>query len=100
MILYNTTFLVEDAVLDDFIKWVKDDHLPTCEDLSLLEGQKFFKLLHNEEDGAGTYCIQYFLSSDVAYNKFVNEDDYEIKRSLTKLFGQQIVFFSSTMKEL
>ena len=84
MILFNTTFMVDDGVHDDFIRWVKADHLPACEELSLLDGQKFFKLLDSDEPGATTYCIQYFIDSDLNYENFIKDVDSATKLHLSK----------------
>ncbi len=63
MILYNITINVSRDIEQDFIGWMKDVHIPEVLETGIFHDHKFFRLLHESEDGSTNYCIQYFTES-------------------------------------
>ncbi|MDX5337931.1 MAG: DUF4286 family protein [Cyclobacteriaceae bacterium] len=63
MILYNITINVTPEIEEDFISWMKTVHIPEVLATGIFQDHKFFRLLHESEDGSTNYCIQYFTES-------------------------------------
>lgn len=63
MILYNITFNVTPEIEEDFLNWMKTIHIPEVLQTGIFHEHKFFRLLHDSEDGSTNYCIQYFTES-------------------------------------
>lgn len=63
MILYNITINVTPDIEEDFISWMKSVHIPEVLETGIFNEHKFFRLLHDSEDGSTNYCIQYFTES-------------------------------------
>lgn len=63
MILYNITINVTAEIEEDFISWMKTTHIPEVLNTGIFHDHKFFRLLHDSEDGSTNYCIQYFTES-------------------------------------
>lgn len=63
MILYNITINVTPDIEEDFIAWMKQVHIPEVLETGIFDDHKFFRLLHDSEDGSTNYCIQYFTES-------------------------------------
>ncbi|WP_026952600.1 DUF4286 family protein [Algoriphagus mannitolivorans] len=63
MILYNITINVTAEIEEDFISWMKTTHIPEVLNTGIFHDHKFFRLLHESEDGSTNYCIQYFTES-------------------------------------
>ena len=60
MILYNITINVSPDIEQDFISWMKMTHIPEVLETGIFHDHKFFRLIHDTEDGSTNYCIQYF----------------------------------------
>lgn len=60
MILYNITINVSPDIEQDFISWMKTTHIPEVLETGIFNDHKFFRLIHDTEDGSTNYCIQYF----------------------------------------
>ncbi|GAA0877355.1 DUF4286 family protein [Algoriphagus jejuensis] len=60
MILYNITINVSPDIEEDFISWMKETHIPEMLAIGVFDEHKFFRLLHDSEDGSTNYCVQYF----------------------------------------
>jgi hypothetical protein len=63
MILYNITMNVTQDIEQDFIAWMKSVHIPEVLETGIFSEHKFYRLLHDAEDGSTNYCIQYFTES-------------------------------------
>jgi hypothetical protein len=60
MILYNITINVSPDIEEDFILWMKNTHIPEVMQTGIFNEHKFFRLIHDTDDGSTNYCIQYF----------------------------------------
>lgn len=63
MILYNITTNVTADIETDFIEWMKSTHIPEVMETGIFLDHKFYKLLHDSEDGSINYSIQFFTES-------------------------------------
>lgn len=63
MILYNITTNVTADIEEDFIFWMKSIHIPEVMETGIFLDHKFYKLLHDSEDGSVNYSIQFFTDS-------------------------------------
>jgi len=60
MILYNVTVNIDTAVEKEWVKWMKDTHIPNVMSTGIFVDNKFYKLLHEAEEGGVNYSVQYF----------------------------------------
>jgi hypothetical protein len=58
-ILYNVTVKVTKDISQEWLKWMKEVHIPDVMATGLFLENKVCKILHDEEDG-DTFAIQYF----------------------------------------
>lgn len=63
MILYNITINVSPDIEQDFILWMKSTHIPEVMETGIFHEHKFFRLIHDTDDGSTNYCIQFFTES-------------------------------------
>jgi len=60
MILYNVTVNIDIEVEQEWIEWMKSTHIPDVMATGLFTENKFFRLLHEVEEGGVNYSVQYF----------------------------------------
>lgn len=60
MFIYNITNKVDYSILDEWIKWQPDEHIPEIMSTNLFTDFKFYQLLEQDESDGVTYVIQYF----------------------------------------
>ncbi len=59
MIIYNVTVKIEAAIHEEWLKWMKEVHIPDVMATQCFERYQICKLLHQEEDGGMTFAFQY-----------------------------------------
>lgn len=62
MILYNVTIKIESEVHEEWLKWMKETHVPDVLKTGFFVECKICRILHQEPDGV-TYAFQYFCKS-------------------------------------
>lgn len=63
LVLYNVTVNIERQVEEEWLLWMKKEHIPKVLATGMFVENKIFKLLHDEDDGSTTYSVQYFAKS-------------------------------------
>ncbi len=58
MVIYNVTVNVDESVHKEWVKWMKDEHIPDVLATGHFHGSTFSKILA-EEAGGFAYSIQY-----------------------------------------
>lgn len=72
MILYNVTISIDNDVHDEWLRWMKEQHIPDMMATGLFIENKIARILA-EEDGGKAYSIQYLLSDMETYERYEKE---------------------------
>ena len=100
MILYNITFNVSPDIEQDFINWMKDIHIPEVMDTGMFLEHKFFRLLHESEDGSTNYCIQYFTESMAQMIDYEKEHAAVLRTKTHGRYGDKVVAFRTLLETI
>ena len=60
MFLYNVTVGIDKDVEQEWLQWMKDEHIPKVMDTGMFFDHKIYKVLHDQEEGSVSYSVQYF----------------------------------------
>ncbi|MDO4497072.1 MAG: DUF4286 family protein [Bacteroidales bacterium] len=99
MLIYNTSFHVEEQVLQQFLCFVKDDYFPAITQGMYLQNPRLLHLMNNVGDNLYGYAVMAEVPGDiVALKKWRKETGDALISSLQQKFGTKVVSFSTTMK--
>jgi hypothetical protein len=68
MIIYNVTVNVDADVHDDWLRWMKDEHIPRVLATGLFTGHRMARVL--ADDDGFTYSIQYSCADMATYERY------------------------------
>jgi hypothetical protein len=101
MIVYNVTINVHDEVANDWLKWMKEIHIPMVMATGIFTSHAIFKLLTRQEDEDGTtFCIQYFCHTLEEYEKYKSDFAPALQEETTKKFAGKFHAFRSIMESV
>ena len=100
MILYNTTFVVDDSVNDEWITWFKEEHINDYLESKCFLGARFGQVTSHVEPGMQTYSVQLFVNDDLTLDQFKNNFLSEIQQKSLQKFGTKVLSFTSEMDHL
>jgi len=97
MIIYNVTNKVAGSIVADWLKWMKEEHIPDLMNTGLFVDYRLCRLLEQDEAEGPTYIVQYFADSMEHYNTYISEHAPLLRDKAYKKFGDKIIAFRTIM---
>ena len=91
MILYNTTYIVEETVHDDWFLWLKEEHINDYLKSKCFEGARLGKITSHIEKGAVTYSLQLFVKDELTLDQFKNNFLSDIQQKSIQKYGTNVL---------
>ena len=98
MIIYNVTVKVENSVADEWVLWMKTEHMSDLMATGLFVDCRLCRLLEQDELEGVTYAAQYFCDSIDEYNTYIDKFAENIRNKGLKRFGGKFVAFRTVME--
>lgn len=97
MYIYNVTINIEEDVHDQWLEWMKKEHIPEMLSTGKFSKALLSKVLVEEEMGGITYAVQYFTDSKKTLQEYYAENA-EAMRKKSNRFAGKFVAFRTEMK--
>ena len=98
MLIYNVTINIDDAVHDEWLKWMKNKHIPDMLATQKFVEAKICKVLVDEEMGGTTYSIQYKTKDRETLNRYYQQDADKMRKEGNQLFPNKFVAFRTELE--
>lgn len=100
MFLYNETFGIDPSSEETWIRWMKEVYIPGVINTGMFNSFRFFKVLHESEDGTVSYSVQFFSSSINDVQQFLEVHAPPIVKKLHENFKDKHVAFRTLLQEV
>jgi len=97
MYIYNVTINVEEAVHDQWLVWMQQEHIPEIIATGKFSKALMTKVLVEEELGGITYSVQYTTDSQETLARYYAEDA-PLLRSKSKRFEGHFLAFRTELQ--
>lgn len=97
MLIYNTTFQVDDEIHDNFIIWIKESYIPQVMEHGTLKAPRICKVLSHREEGS-SYSLQWEVESSGLLHRWHMEQGLKLNEELTKIFANKVIGFPTLME--
>lgn len=98
MYIYNVTTNIEESVHDEWLKWMKEKHIPDMLSTGKFNYAKMSQVIIEEEMGGTTYSVQYSTDSLEILQDYYKEDAARLRDEALKLFNGKFVAFRTELK--
>jgi len=98
MYIYNVTINIEESVHGQWLKWMKETHIPDMLATGKFSKAKMCKVLVEEEMGGLTYSVQYTTTDKATLERYYKEDADRLRQDITKLFAGKFVAFRTELE--
>ena len=98
MIIYNVTIKVHSAILQQWLIWLKEEHIPAILNTGCFTQSNVLQLLETDESEGPTYALQFHAESKAQYNRYVELFSGGIRKISYEKWGDQFIAFSSVMQ--
>lgn len=98
MIIYNVTLKIDHSIQEEWVKWMKEEHIPDLLQTGLFTDGRLCKLLEQDETDGLTYAAQYHCKSLEEYNQYISDHATEMREKAFTKFGNKFIAFRTVME--
>lgn len=99
MILYNVTIKIDTAIHQEWLQWMRAEHIPAVMNTGCFESHRVCKLMTEEEDGV-TYAIQYFCKDLPTYFRYQENYAPALQAETATRYKDRFVAFRTLLEIL
>ena len=92
MYIYNVTINVQEDVHQQWVKWMKEEHIPEMLNTGKFTKALMTRVLVNEEMGGITYSVQFTAQTRKMLQHYYEEDAERLRRKSAIFEGKFVVF--------
>lgn len=97
MILYNVTVKVEKEIAEEWLRWMREAHIPAVMATGSFTEYKLCRIIHEEEDGL-TFAVQYFSPDMATFHQYYLKDSPRLQKEHKDRFGDRYVTIRTLME--
>jgi len=98
MIVYNVTVKVDLAVADQWLNWLKKEHIPDIIATGCFTHATVLHLLETGDTDGATFAVQYHAGSKEQYDRYTAQFAAAIRKKATDKWGDHFIAFRSVME--
>lgn len=97
MIIYNVTVNIDHDSHDEWVRWMRDEHIPDVMATGYFLDNRFAKVLADDQGGV-TYSIQYTCKSMLDLQEYQRDHAPRLQADHTKRFEGKFVAFRTLLE--
>ncbi len=98
MLVYNTTYHIEEEQEKYFLIWMKEHYLPEVEKQGILHAPRIARILSHKEEGSVCYSVQFEVENSAQLHHWHREQGVRLNEEMTNLFKDKVVGFPTLME--
>ncbi len=98
MFVYNVTIKVATEISNEWMEWLKQEHIPEVMATGCFVDFSIFKLLEIDDSEGPTFAIQYKAESKSFYNQYLEKHAQLLRQKSFDKWGDKFIAFRSIMQ--
>lgn len=100
MVVFNTTFHVEESLKEDFIEYMLQKFIPASTKSGILRSPRLAQIFGEEADNGLSFAMEFIVSDLIALEKWNQKESNAVYTPLLNEFKEKIVGFSTIMQTI
>jgi hypothetical protein len=100
MILYNVTVKVDHSIQADWLRWMKEEHIPEVMGTGCFLESKFWQLIDVDDADGFTYAVQYVAEDKAAYSRYLELFAPNMRKKGNDKWGDRFIAFRTVMERV
>lgn len=97
MIIYNVTVTVEESICNEWLDWIKKEHIPEILSLGVFSSAQINKIINNRES-ENTFAIAYKCLDMKKLHEYQSKYAISLQKKHSDKFGQKAIAFRTLMQ--
>ena len=98
MIIYNVTVNIEDSVHNEWLRWMREVHIPDVMNTGMFVENRILKVIGDEESGGSTYSIQYICKSMNEFRQYEEVFAPALRAEVNERYKDKFVAFRTLLE--
>ncbi|MDO7173468.1 DUF4286 family protein [Mariniflexile sp. AS56] len=98
MYIYNVTSSIDDSIHQQWLTWMKEEHIPQVLATGKFEKATLSRVLIEEDMGGVTYSVQYRVASREVLDAYYNEDAPKLRSEGLRKFADKVLAFRTELE--
>lgn len=100
MIVYNTTFHIDNAVLDECLHYLKKEYISKAVVSGFLHQPCLRRVMQTVREEGSSYSVQFSVKNVDTLNFWLQSEGEALHKSLVNRFGNKVVGFTTLLEEI
>ncbi len=100
MLIYNVTVKIEHDLNEDWLRWMRDVHIPDVMATGLFENHRLCKVLGDDDAHGITYAIQYLCPDLETFMKYQEKHAPGLQAAHAERYRDRYVAFRTLLEVL
>jgi len=100
MIIYNTTFHIENEVLEECLQYLKKSFIPKAAASGFLRSPYLRRVLQTQADEGSSFSVQFHVKNVDTLNYWLEQEGHLLHKELVARFGSKVAGFSTLLEEI
>jgi hypothetical protein len=98
MVIYNITIQVEIPIAEDWLSWLKEEHIPEVLQTGCFVKHQLVKLMDADESESITYAVQYYAENKMQLDLYLEQYAAALRQKGIDLWGNRFITFRTIME--
>lgn len=98
MVIYNVTVAVDKAIEQEWVHWMKTEHMDEVVATGYFSEYRLFRILPQEDEYVVSYAVQYLAESIFAVNQYFQTNAPALRQKSQDKFGDKQVAFRTLLE--
>lgn len=98
MLVYNTTYHVENDDARNFVIWVHQVYMPQAQASGILLNGRLSRILSHQEQDSECFSVQFDVESSAALHQWHTQTGASLNQDLLKTFNNKVIGFPTLME--
>jgi len=97
-IVYNVTTKVDHSIAEEWLTWLKDEHIPDLIKTGCFIHAVILQLMEVDDAERSTYTVQYHAKNKTLYDRYIEQYAGSIRKKVTDKWGNKFIAFRTVMQ--
>lgn len=97
-IIYNVTIKVAESIKNEWLQWLKEEHIPEVTGTGCFTHALIVRLLETDESEGPTFAIQYYAATKSDYDRYIELHAPLLRQKSLNKWGDRFIAFRSVME--
>lgn len=100
MIIYSVTVKIDHDIQEDWLKWMKEKHIPDVMNTSMFKSSKLCRIIGQEDDDGIAYNIQYECENMKTLHQYQVQFAQALQKEHTERYEGKFAAFRTLLEVL